>query len=123
MKKLLLAFVAFFAFAISAFAAVDINAASKEELEAVNGIGPAKAQAIIEYRKKNGPFARVDDLKKVKGFGDKNVDKMRSELTVGGGTAKAEAKQEESRGDAKGADKKADKKNDKKDKKDNADKK
>lgn len=68
-----------------AFAAVNINTATPEELDAVKGIGPGKAQAIVDYRTKNGPFKSVDDLKAVKGFGAKTLDKLRSELTVGGG--------------------------------------
>lgn len=82
MKKLLLVLIAFFAFSGMATAAVNLNTASKAELETVNGIGPQKAEAILEYRNKNGPFKKVDDLKKVSGFGDKSVAKMRSELTV-----------------------------------------
>jgi len=70
-----------------AFAAVNINTATPEELDAVKGIGPGKAQAIVDYRTKNGPFKSVDDLKAVKGFGAKTLDKLRSELTVGGGDA------------------------------------
>jgi len=70
-----------------AFAAVNINTATPEELDAVKGIGPGKAQAIVDYRTKNGPFKSVDDLKAVKGFGAKTLDKLRSELTVGGGEA------------------------------------
>lgn len=68
MKKLLLLFVALFAFNGLAFA-VDINTASQKELEAVKGIGPAKAKAIVDYRKKNGNFKSLDDLKSVPGFG------------------------------------------------------
>ena len=82
MKKLLLVLLAFFAFSGMAIAAVNLNSASKDELQAVKGIGPKKADAIIEFRKKNGPFKSVDDLKNVKGFGDKSVDGIRSELTV-----------------------------------------
>lgn len=79
---LALALVAQFA-AATAFAAVNINTATKDELIAIPGIGPAKAQAILDYRKTNGPFKSVDDLKNVKGIGAKRLDKMRAEISVG----------------------------------------
>ena len=91
MKKLLLILVACFAFAINAFAAVNINTASQAELETIKGIGPAKAQAIIDYRTKSGPFKTVDDLDNVKGFGKKTVDKVRSDISVSGTTSVAPA--------------------------------
>lgn len=71
-----------------AFAAVNINTATSAELDAVKGIGPAKAQAIVDYRTKNGPFKSVDDLKNIKGFGDKNLAKLKGDLSVSGGEAK-----------------------------------
>jgi competence protein ComEA len=86
MKKILWVLAMFFAFTSMAFAAVNLNTATKDELDAVKGIGPAKAQAIIDYRNKNGSFKSVDDLKNVNGFGDKTVAKMRSELSVSGAT-------------------------------------
>lgn len=82
MKRFMLSLFMLFAFSGFSYAAVDLNAATKEELEAVTGIGPVKAEAIVEYRKHNGPFKKVDDLKEIKGFGDKSVDKLRSEVTV-----------------------------------------
>lgn len=68
-----------------AYAAVNINTATPAELDGVKGIGPSKAQAIVDYRSKNGPFKSLDDLKNVKGFGEKSITKLKSELSVSGG--------------------------------------
>ena len=89
MKKILFACLACFLliFAGFAFAVVDLNTATEAELDALKGVGPAKAKAIIDYREKNGPFKSVDELDNVKGFGAKTVEKLRPDLTVGGATA------------------------------------
>jgi len=71
-------------FSGSAFAAVNINTATQSELEAVKGLGPSKARAIMEYRDKHGGFKSVDDLDNVKGFGKASIERLRGELTVGG---------------------------------------
>ena len=89
MKKLLLVLVTAFAFSISAWAAVDINTATQSQLENLNGVGPKKAQAIIEFRKKNGAFKSVDDLDKVPGFGAKTVAKLKKDIVVGNAKAAA----------------------------------
>ena len=69
---------------ISVAGSVDINTASAEELSSsLNGIGPAKAAAIVAYRDENGPFQAVDDLIKVSGVGEKLVDSNRSNINVG----------------------------------------
>ena len=105
MKKLLLVLLMWFSVLGIAFAAapVDINTANQEQLDSVKGIGPAKAKAIIEYRTKNGPFKSVDDLEKVKGFGKKSVDNLRSQVTVGG--AKSASAPAEPKTEAKGDEK------------------
>jgi competence protein ComEA len=61
---------------------VDLNTASAEELAQLPGIGPAKAQAIVEYRSE-APFRRPDDLRKVKGIGDKLYERIKDQITVG----------------------------------------
>ncbi len=81
MKKILLTLCMLFFFATSAMAAVNINTADQSTLEAITGIGPAKAQAIIEYRN-HSKFETVDDLTKVKGFGEKTLEKIKNEITV-----------------------------------------
>jgi competence protein ComEA len=92
MKSILSSIALFLAGIGLAMAAVNINTASVDELDAVKGIGPSKAKAIVEHRDKNGPFKSVDDLKEVKGFGDKSLDKLRSELSVGDAAAAAKKK-------------------------------
>jgi competence protein ComEA len=68
------------------FAAVNLNTATQAQLEAINGIGPKKAQAIIEYRTKNGGFKKVDDLQNVSGIGHgKTFEKLKGEFSVSGG--------------------------------------
>jgi len=78
-------------FSSSALAAVNLNTASKSELESIKGVGPSKADAIIAYRTKT-PFKSVDDLDNVKGFGKKSIDKIRTEVTVGGAAKPAAEK-------------------------------
>ena len=88
MRKLLLMLLACFAFSTSVFAGpVNLNTATAVELEALKGVGPVKAKAIMDYRAKNGSFKSVDDLEKVPGFGKKTVDSLRADLTVSAGAA------------------------------------
>lgn len=62
---------------------VDINTATEEEFEALQGIGPVLAKRIVEYRQANGGFDRLEDLKQVAGIGDKTFEKFRSQITLG----------------------------------------
>lgn len=71
------------ALSVAVSAAVDINTADSKALEKLPGIGPVKAQAIIDYRTKVGKFGTTDDLKKVDGIGDKTFDAIKGEITVG----------------------------------------
>jgi competence protein ComEA len=62
---------------------VNINTATSEELQQVQGIGPATASKILQMRKSYGAFKSVDDLLAIRGLGQKRLDKMRKYLTVG----------------------------------------
>ena len=81
MKKFLFGVVAAVCTAFS-LAAVNVNTASSAELEALPGIGPAKAKAIVEYRQKNGAFKSVEELKNVKGIGDAVLNKLKDRKSV-----------------------------------------
>lgn len=66
--------------------AVDINSASVDQLaSSLEGIGPSKAAAIIEYRDEFGPFVSVDQLMEVNGIGPATVEKNRDQITLGAG--------------------------------------
>ncbi len=62
---------------------VNINTATVEQLDALPGVGAKMAARIIEYRQKNGPFKKIEDLMNVKGIGEKAFLKMKNQLTVG----------------------------------------
>jgi competence protein ComEA len=63
-------------------APLNLNAATEQQLEALPGIGPATATRIVEYRKKNGPFKKAEDLMNVKGIGEKSFLKLKGLVTV-----------------------------------------
>jgi competence protein ComEA len=63
-------------------ALVNINTASLDELEQLSGVGPATAQAIIDYRTEQGPFTSIDDIKNVPGIGDAKFAAMKDAITV-----------------------------------------
>jgi competence protein ComEA len=61
---------------------IDLNAATMAELDALPGIGPATAQAILTYRERNGPFRTVEDLGEVQGIGPARLDALRELVRV-----------------------------------------
>ena len=83
MKKILFVLLCSLFFATAAFAKININTATAQQLTSLPGIGQAKAEAIVKYREENGPFKQVDDLTKVNGIGPKILEKLKEEITVG----------------------------------------
>lgn len=61
---------------------IDLNLATVKELESLPGIGPVTAERIAAFRKKNGPFKRIEDLMNVRGIGEKRFLKVRDRITV-----------------------------------------
>jgi competence protein ComEA len=63
-------------------AVVDLNTADVDRLDALPGVGPAIAQAIVDYRDQNGPFTSVDELLEVRGIGEAKLADLRDRVTV-----------------------------------------
>lgn len=78
---------------------VDINKANAEELKVLSGIGDVIAKRIVEYRTKNGPFQKPEDIMNVKGIGEKKFKAIKDMIVVG--KAKAEKKAAGKKTDAK----------------------
>ena len=70
---------------------VNLNTASASDFEALPGIGPKTAARIIEYRQKNGPFKKIEELMNIPGIGEKNFLKLKPQLTVAAVRADASA--------------------------------
>jgi len=62
---------------------INLNTASAADLENLPGVGAKMAERIVEYRQKNGPFKKIEDLMNVKGIGEKNFLKLKARLSVG----------------------------------------
>lgn len=61
---------------------ININTANAEELQALSGIGEVKAKLILDYRKKHGSFKSLEELKNIKGIGDKTYDSLKSDISL-----------------------------------------
>ena len=90
MKKVLVALFLVCFLAVTAAPAVmaadgkiNINAASADELTQLQKVGPKTAERIVAYREAHGPFKTIDDLKNVKGVGDKILELNKERITVG----------------------------------------
>lgn len=61
---------------------LNLNTASETDFQTLSGIGPKRAQLIVEERTKNGPFKSVNDLKRVSGIGEKTIDRLKDLVTA-----------------------------------------
>lgn len=61
---------------------INLNYANQEEIEQLNGIGPSKAMAIIQYREENGLFKNIEDVLNVPGIGEKTLENMKENIQV-----------------------------------------
>ena len=68
---------------------LNLNTATVDQLMLLPGVGPSKAERVVAWRGKHGPFKRVADLRKVKGFGYKTLKKLEKYLDVSGDTTLA----------------------------------
>ncbi|HBO61046.1 TPA: hypothetical protein DD449_05180 [Candidatus Berkelbacteria bacterium] len=62
---------------------ININTAALTDLDKIPSVGPVIAQRIIDYRNENGAFKTIEDLKKVKGIGEKTFEKISGSITAG----------------------------------------
>ncbi len=63
-------------------AKININTATAEELSILKGIGEKKAASIMEYRENHGHFTKIEDIKNVKGIGDKIFEEIKDSITI-----------------------------------------
>lgn len=61
---------------------ININTADSTQLQELTGVGPATAEKIIDYRKQNGRFQSIEDIKNVSGIGDKTYEKLKDHIKV-----------------------------------------
>lgn len=61
---------------------VNLNTATKEQLMTLKGIGESKATAIVNYRQTKGMFKKLEDLKNIRGFSDKMIESLKSDVVV-----------------------------------------
>lgn len=62
---------------------INLNTATAEQIATLPGIGPKTAGLIVEYRKKNGNFKKIEEIMNVRGIGEKSFLKLKNRITVG----------------------------------------
>ena len=68
-------------------AVVNLNTASAMQIAELPGIGVKTAELIVQYREKNGPFKKIEELMNVRGVGEKNFHKLKDQVSVGNAKA------------------------------------
>jgi competence protein ComEA len=61
---------------------ININKATSEQLMEIKGIGESYAKRIVEYREKNGPFKKIEDIMEVQGIGTKIFESIKDRITI-----------------------------------------
>ena len=82
MKKIVFALLCVLCLAPAAFAKVNINTATADELASLPGITKARAEKIVKYRDENGFFSSLEDLKNIDMINDKLIESIRDELEL-----------------------------------------
>ena len=75
-------------------ALINLNTASVTDLESLPGIGAKTAARIVEYRQKNGPFKKIEELMNIRGVGEKNFLKLKEQITVAAAKTSGTPKQQ-----------------------------
>lgn len=82
MKRISFALLLVLLSSAAAFAGLDLNTATKEQLDTLPGIGVVKAESIIKYRQEKGPFTSIEQLKEVSGIGEKIFQNIKGDIVV-----------------------------------------
>lgn len=68
--------------AVASTEVVNLNSATAEQIATLPGIGPKTAELVVQYRGKNGPFKKIEEIMNVRGVGEKSFLKIKDRLTV-----------------------------------------